>query len=111
MGEQFCIQEGPKHGCLGLSSTHSCWTVSFGIRVGVSAEPGRCSRVGALLPMVGVVFEELVLLLRSLRNLISSSTHSSVVRRHAELRTLGSSTSDDEKSVRLKSLWEFPGRD
>ena len=42
--------------------------------------------------------------LRGLRNLISSSAHSSVVRGHVEFQTLGSSTSDDKKSVRLKSL-------
>ena len=42
-------------------------------------------------------------LLRGLRNLISSSTHSSVVRGHIEFRALGFSTSRDKKSVRLKS--------
>ena len=43
--------------------------------------------------------------LRGLRNQISSSAHSGVVRRHLEpFWTLGSSTSNDEKSVRLKSL-------
>ena len=50
-------------------------------------------------------------LLRGLHNLISSSTHSGVVQRHVKLRTLGSATSNDEKSVRLKSHWEFQGRD
>ena len=49
--------------------------------------------MGALLPVVGAVLEELVLLLRGLRNQISSSAHSSVVRRHVEFRALGSSTS------------------
>ena len=83
----------PNSGCPGLSSTLCCWTVSFGIRVSVSAEPGRCSRVGALLPVVGASFEELVLLLCGLRNQISSSTHSSVVRGHVEFRALDSSTS------------------
>ena len=83
----------PNSGCLGLSSTLRCWTVSFGIRVGVSAEPGRCSRVGALLPRVGAGLKELVLLLRGLRNQVSSSAHSSVVRGHVEFRALGSSTS------------------
>ena len=39
-------------------------------------------------------------LLRGLRNLISSSAHSSVVRGHVEFRTLGSSTNDDEKSCK-----------
>ena len=64
--------------------------------------------MGALLPMVGAGLEELVLLLCGQRNLISSSAHSSVVRGHAELRTLGSSISGDEKSVRLKSLLRVP---
>ena len=50
-------------------------------------------------------------MLRGLHNQISSSAHSSVVRGHVEFRTLGSFTSDDEKSVRLKSHWEFQGRD
>ena len=53
--------------------------------------------------MVGAGLEELVLLLRGLRNQISSSAHSSVVRGHVELWTLGSFTSGDEKSMRLKS--------
>ena len=44
-----------------------------------------------------------VSLLRGLRNQISSSTHSGVVRGHVELQTLGSITNGDEKSVRLKS--------
>ena len=43
------------------------------------------------------------IVLRSLCNQISSSAHSSVVQGHVEFLTLGSSTSDDEKSVRLKS--------
>ena len=43
------------------------------------------------------------LVLRGLRNQISSSTHSGVVRGHVELRSLGSASSDDKKSVRLKS--------
>ena len=42
-------------------------------------------------------------LLHELRNQIPSSAHSSVVRRHVEFRTLGSSTNEDEKSLRLKS--------
>ena len=67
--------------------------------------------MGALLPTVGAVLEELVLLLRGLHNPISSSAHSSVVRGHVELQTLGSSTNDDKKSVRLKSHWEVQGRD
>ena len=51
--------------------------------------------------------EELVLLLRGLRNQISSSTHSGVVQRHVEL--LGHLVlSNDEKSVRLKSLLGIP---
>ena len=41
-------------------------------------------------------------LLHSLHNQISSSAHSSVVRGHVEFLTLGSSTSEDEKSVRLR---------
>ena len=41
--------------------------------------------MGALLPVVGAVLEELVLLLRGLRNQISSSAHSGVVRGHIEL--------------------------
>ena len=53
--------------------------------------------------MVGADLEELVLLLHGLRNQISNSTHSSVVRRHVEFQMLGPSTSDDEKLVRLKS--------
>ena len=40
--------------------------------------------MGALLPVVGASLEELVLLLRGLRNLISSSAHSGVVRGHGE---------------------------
>ena len=51
----------------------------------------------------GGFLEELVLLLRGLRNQISSSAHSSVVQGHIEFQTLGSFTSDDEKSARLKS--------
>ena len=43
------------------------------------------------------------LLLRGLHNQISSSTHSSVVRRHVEFLSLGSSSSVNEKSGRLKS--------
>ena len=35
-------------------------------------------------------------------NQICSSAHSSVVRGHVEFRMLGPSTSDDEKSARLK---------
>ena len=50
-------------------------------------------------------------LLHGLRNLISSSAHSGVVQRHVKLWTLGSATSNDKKSVRLKSHWEFQGRD
>ena len=42
-------------------------------------------------------------LLCGLRNQISGSTHSSVVQGHVEFLTLGSSSSDDEKSVRPKS--------
>ena len=42
-------------------------------------------------------------LLRRLRNLISSSAHSGVVQRHVEFWTLGSSSSNNEKSIRLKS--------
>ena len=76
----------PNSGCSGLSSTLCCRTISFGIRVGVSTELGRCSRVGALLPMVGAGLEELVLLLHGLCNQISSSTHSSVVRGHVEFQ-------------------------
>ena len=38
------------------------------------------------------------MVLHGLRNQISSSTHSSVVQRHVEFRTLGSSTSGNEKS-------------
>ena len=49
--------------------------------------------------------------LRDLRDQISSSAHSSVVQRHVEFQALGSSTSDNKKSVRLKSHWEFQGRD
>ena len=61
--------------------------------------------MGALLPMVGAGLEELVLLLRGLRNQISSSAHSGVVRRHfgALVTWFG-----DEKSIRLKSLPEVP---
>ena len=59
--------------------------------------------MGALLPVVGAVLEELVLLLRGLRNQISSSAHSSVVRRHVEFRVLGLLLVEDEKSFRLKS--------
>ena len=81
----------PNSGCSGLSSTLCCRTISFGIRVSVSTKPGHCSRVGALLPMVGAVLEELVLLLRGLRNQISSSAHSSVVQGHVEFLSLGSS--------------------
>ena len=50
-------------------------------------------------------------LLCSLCNQISSSTHSGVVWGHIVLWTLGSSTSGDEKLGRLKSYWEFQGRD
>ena len=50
-------------------------------------------------------------LLRGLCNPISSSAHSSVVQGHVELQTLGSSTNDNKKSVRLKSHWEVQGRD
>ena len=46
-----------------------------------------------------------------LHNQISSSAHSSVVRGQVELWTLGSSTSGNKKLVRLRSLWEFQGRD
>ena len=54
--------------------------------------------------MVGAGLEELVLLLRGLRNLISSSAHSGVVRGHVELRRLlVLITSGDEKSARLRS--------
>ena len=61
--------------------------------------------MGALLPVVGAILEELVLLLRGLRNQISSSAHSGVVRRHVrDCERLVLSTSGDEKSVRLKSL-------
>ena len=49
-------------------------------------------------------------MLHGLRNLISSSAHSGVVRGHVELQSLGS-TFDDEKLVRLKLSWEFQGRD
>ena len=45
----------------------------------------------------------MIIVLRGLRNQISSSAHSSVVRGHVELRTLGSFTSGDKKSMRLKS--------
>ena len=38
------------------------------------------------------MFEELVLLLRGLRNQISSSAHSGVVQGHIEFQTLGSFT-------------------
>ena len=44
-------------------------------------------------------------LLRGLRNQISSSAHSSVVRGHAEVRALGSIPNDDKKLVRLESHW------
>ena len=40
--------------------------------------------MGALLPRVGVSLEELVILLHSLHNLISSSAHSGVVQGHVE---------------------------
>ena len=46
-------------------------------------------------------------LLRGLRNQISSSTHSSVVWRHVEFQSLGSSTSG-EKLMRLKPLLGVP---
>ena len=59
--------------------------------------------MGALLPAVGAFLEELVLLLHGLRNQISSSAHSSVVRGHVEFQALGSSTNGDKKSMRLKS--------
>ena len=60
--------------------------------------------MGALLPMVGAGLEELVLLLRGLRNQISSSAHSSVVQGHVELFChLVLFLSDDKKLVRLKS--------
>ena len=49
--------------------------------------------------------------LRGLHNLISSSAHSSVVRGHIEFRTLGSSSSGNKKSARLKSHWESQGGD
>ena len=58
-----------------------------------------------------ILWSDREIVLRGLRNQISSSAHSGVVRGHLELRTLGSATSDDEKSARLKSLWEFQGRD
>ena len=61
--------------------------------------------MGALLPTVGASLEELVLLLRGLRNQISSSAHSSVVRGHVGFPTLGSFSNDDKKSMRLKSHW------
>ena len=51
------------------------------------------------------------ILLRGLHNQILSSAHSSVVRGHVEFQTLGSSTNEDKKSLRLKSHWEFQGRD
>ena len=58
----------------------------------------------ALLPVVGACLEELVLLLHGLHNQISSSAHSSVVRRHVEqFGHLVLITSDDKKSARLKS--------
>ena len=47
-------------------------------------------------------------LLRGLRNLIPSSTHSSVVRGHVEFLSLGSFFSVDEKSGRLKLHLEVP---
>ena len=40
-----------------------------------------------------------------------SSAHSSVVRGHIEFQTLGSFSSDNKKSMRLKPRWEFQGRD
>ena len=64
--------------------------------------------MGALLPTVGAGLEELVLLLCGLRNQISSSAHSGVVRRHVEFGTLGSSSSNNEKLLRLKSLLGVP---
>ena len=76
-----------------------------------TTELGRCSRVGALLPKVGAGLEELVLLLRGLRNQISSSAHSSVVQRHVEFLTLGSTTCVNKKLLRLKSHKESQGRD
>ena len=101
----------PNSGCSGLSYTLSCWTVSFGIRVSVSTEPGRHSRVGALLPTVGAELEELVLLLCGLRNQISSSALlKCCVKTHRASWILGS-PSCDKKSVRLKSSEEFQGRD
>ena len=42
-------------------------------------------------------------MLHGLRNQISSSAHSSVVRGHVEFWSLGSSSSDNDKSRRLKS--------
>ena len=61
--------------------------------------------MGALLLTVGASLKELVRLLCSLRNQISSSAHSSVVRGHVEFQTLGSSASNDKKSMRLKPHW------
>ena len=57
------------------------------------------------------ILEELVLLLHSLHNQISSSTHSGVVQGHIEFLGLGATTSVDKKSVRLKSHLEFQDRD
>ena len=55
--------------------------------------------------MVGASLKELVLLLRGLCNLISSSAHSSVVRGHVELfRQLVLLPVVDKKLMRLKSL-------
>ena len=64
--------------------------------------------MGALLPMVGAFLEELVLLLRSLHNQISSSALSSVARRHIELRSLGSLLGDDKKLIRLSVTLGVP---
>ena len=49
-----------------------------------------------------------LLMLRGPRNLISSSAHSGVVRRHRSYWTLGSSSSDNEKSARLRLLLGVP---
>ena len=70
-------------------------------QMGVSRD--NLSRVGhgvALVESRSTVSRDV---LRGLRNLISSSAHSSVVRGHIELESLGPFASGDEKSMRLKS--------
>ena len=84
----------PNRGCSGLRSTCCFCITSFGIRVrgGDSPEVGHCSRVGALLPMVGAM----------------GRASSFSVRTHGSLGVSLGWSGYDEKLVRLKSHWGSP---